>query len=96
MPRKRPLGCFGGLTACDGVRHRNRRLTIPRQTGGAWRLRGARAMTKTQLAAEIRKVVKMQLDDCERAIKAGTRSIALFELEDAAKRLQKIAALLEK
>jgi hypothetical protein len=52
-------------------------------------------MTKTQLAAEIRKVVKMQLDDCERAIKAGTKSIALFELEDAAKRLQKIAALLE-
>ncbi|WP_375461058.1 hypothetical protein [uncultured Enterovirga sp.] len=52
-------------------------------------------MTKAQLAAEIRKVVKMQLDDCERAIKAGTRSIALFELEDAAKRLQKIAALLE-
>lgn len=53
-------------------------------------------MTKTQLATEIRKVVKMQLDDCERAIKAGTKSIALFELEDAAKRLQKIAALLEK
>lgn len=52
-------------------------------------------MTKAQLAAEIRKVVKMQLDDCERAIKAGTRSIALFELEDAAKRLQKIASVLE-
>lgn len=52
-------------------------------------------MTKTQLAAEIRKVVKMQLDDCERAIKAGTKSIALFELEDAAKRLQRIAAVLE-
>jgi hypothetical protein len=53
------------------------------------------AMTKAQLAAEIRKVVKMQLDDAERAIKAGTKSIALFELEDAAKRLQKIASLLE-
>lgn len=52
-------------------------------------------MTRTQLAAELRKIVKMQLDDCERAIKAGTKSIALFELEDAAKRLQKLAALLE-
>jgi len=53
-------------------------------------------MTKTQLAAEIRKIVKMQLDDCERAIKAGTKSIALFELEDAAKRLKKVAEILEK
>ena len=52
-------------------------------------------MSKNQLAAEIRKIVKMQLDDCERAIKAGTRSIALYELEDASRRLQKIAALLE-
>ena len=52
-------------------------------------------MTKSQIAAEIRKVIKNQLDDCERAIKAGTRSIALYELEDAAKRLKKIAALLE-
>ena len=52
-------------------------------------------MTKAQLAAQIRKVVEMQLDDCERAIKAGTRSIALYELEDAAKRLRLIASLLE-
>ena len=52
-------------------------------------------MTKTQIASEIRKVVRMQLDDCERAIKTGTRSIALYELEDAARRLQKIATALE-
>jgi protein tyrosine phosphatase (PTP) superfamily phosphohydrolase (DUF442 family) len=51
-------------------------------------------MTKSQIAAEIRKILKNQLDDCERAIKAGTRSIALYELEDAAKRLKKIADLL--
>ena len=38
-------------------------------------------MTKSQIAAEIRKIVKNQLDDCERAIKAGTRSIALYELD---------------
>ncbi len=52
-------------------------------------------MTRSQIAAEIRKIIKMQLDDCERAIKAGTRSIALYELEDASRRLQKIATLLE-
>ena len=53
--------------------------------------------TKTQLAAaEIRKVMKGQLDDCERAIKAGTKSIALYELEDAVKRLKHIADVLEK
>jgi hypothetical protein len=51
-------------------------------------------MTKSQIAAEIRKIINNQLDDCERAIKAGTRSIALYELEDAAKRLKKIADLL--
>ncbi len=53
-------------------------------------------MTKSQIAAEIRKIVKNQLDDCERAIKAGTRSIALFELEDAARKLKILADLLDK
>jgi hypothetical protein len=53
-------------------------------------------MTKNQAAAaEIKKIVKNQLADVKRAIDAGTRSIALFELEDAAQRLKKIAALLE-
>ena len=53
-------------------------------------------MTKGEAAAaEIKKVVKNQLEDVKRAINAGTRSIALFELEDAAQRLKKIAALLE-
>ncbi len=53
-------------------------------------------MTKTQVAADaIRQVVKNQLDDCERAIKAGTRSIAAYELEDAARRLKQIAAYLD-
>jgi 3-methyladenine DNA glycosylase AlkD len=46
-------------------------------------------------AAEIRKVVKNQLEDVKRAINAGTRSIALFELEDAAQRLKKLADILE-
>ncbi len=51
-------------------------------------------MTKIQLAAEIRKIVDNQLDDCQRAIKAGTKSIALYELEDAQRRLKHIASLL--
>ncbi|MDB5557390.1 MAG: hypothetical protein JWQ36_324 [Enterovirga sp.] len=52
---------------------------------------------KAQLAAaEIRKIVKAQLDDCHRAIKAGTRSIALYELEDASRKLKQIADVLEK
>ena len=52
---------------------------------------------KAQLAAvEIRKIVKAQLDDCQRAIKAGTRSIALYELEDASRKLKQIAEILEK
>jgi protein tyrosine phosphatase (PTP) superfamily phosphohydrolase (DUF442 family) len=52
-------------------------------------------MTKAELAAEIEKIVKNQLDDAQRAIKAGTRSIALYELEDAAKRLKRIAQALK-
>jgi protein tyrosine phosphatase (PTP) superfamily phosphohydrolase (DUF442 family) len=52
---------------------------------------------KAQLAAaEIKKIIKAQLDDCERAIKAGTRSIALYELADASRRLKQIAAVLDK
>lgn len=57
----------------------------------------SRTVTKPSLAAaEIRKVIKSQLDDCERAIKAGTKSIALYELEDAVKRLKHIADVLER
>ena len=44
---------------------------------------------EAQIAAEIRFIVQNQLDDCERAIKAGTKSIALNELEDAMRQLKK-------
>ena len=54
------------------------------------------ARTKSAAAAaEIRKIVQNQLADVKRAIDGGTRSIALFELEDAAQRLKKIAEILE-
>ncbi len=52
-------------------------------------------MTKAQIAAAIKSVVENQLDDCGRAIKSGTRTIALNELEDAVRQLKKLAALLK-
>jgi len=50
---------------------------------------------KAQIADEIRRVVDNQLDDCKRAIRDGTRSIAVKELEDAARQLKHLAALLK-
>ncbi len=52
-------------------------------------------MTKAQIAAEIRRIIDNQLDDCQRAIKAGTKTIAVNELEDATRKLKKLAAFLE-
>ncbi len=52
-------------------------------------------MTKAQIAAAIKSIVENQLDDCGRAIKSGTRTIALNELEDAVRQLKKLAALLK-
>jgi len=37
-------------------------------------------MTKAQIAAAIQAIVRLQLDDCKRAIKDGTKTIALNEL----------------
>jgi hypothetical protein len=51
-------------------------------------------MTKAQIAAELKRIVSNQLDDCERAIKAGTKTIALNELEDAMRRLKRLASAL--
>lgn len=52
-------------------------------------------MTKAQIAAVIRRIIENQLDDCQRAIKAGTKTIALNELEDTKRSLKKVAAVLE-
>jgi hypothetical protein len=52
-------------------------------------------MTKAQIAAAIKTIVDNQLDDCGRAIKSGTRTIALNELEDAVRQLKKLAAMLQ-
>ncbi|MFN3687818.1 hypothetical protein [Salinarimonas sp.] len=53
-------------------------------------------MTKAQIAAAIEMIVKRQLDDCERAIKSGQRTIALNELADAVQKLKTIAGLVKK
>jgi hypothetical protein len=48
-------------------------------------------MTKAQIAAAIQAIVRLQLDDCKRAIKGGTKTIALNELEDAIRQLKMLA-----
>ena len=52
-------------------------------------------MTKAQTAAAIQAIVRLQLDDCKRAIKDGTKTIALNELEDAIRQLKLLAKRLE-
>ena len=48
-------------------------------------------MTKAQIAAALQTIVRLQLDDCKRAIKDGTKTIALNELEDAIRQLKLLA-----
>ena len=52
-------------------------------------------MTKPQIAAALQTIVRLQLDDCKRAIKNGTKTIALNELEDAIRQLKMLAKRLE-
>jgi hypothetical protein len=48
-------------------------------------------MMKAQIAAALQTIVRLQLDDCKRAIKGGTKTIALNELEDAIRQLKLLA-----
>ena len=52
-------------------------------------------MMKAQIAAAIETIIRLQLDDCKRAIKGGTKTIALNELEDAMRQLKLLAKRLE-
>jgi hypothetical protein len=47
------------------------------------------------LAAEIRRVIRNELDDCERAIKSDDDKRALNELDDAIRKLKRIANQLD-
>jgi 3-deoxy-D-manno-octulosonic acid (KDO) 8-phosphate synthase len=53
-------------------------------------------MTKPQIAAAVKQIVANQLDDARRAVKDGTKTIALRELEDAMRQLKALAALLDR
>lgn len=47
------------------------------------------------VAAEIRRVIRNELDDCERAIKNKDERRALDELDDGVRKLKRIAAQLD-
>src|SRR3954463_16453947 len=51
-------------------------------------------MTKAQIAAAIQAIVRLQLDDCKRAIKDGTKTIALNELSSSSVVGQRMAVSL--
>jgi hypothetical protein len=46
-------------------------------------------------ASEIKRVIRNELDDCERAIKAKDESRALSELDDAVRKLKRIATRID-
>ncbi|MDB5645854.1 hypothetical protein [Methylobacterium sp.] len=48
-------------------------------------------MTRDQLAAELLRISKLQLSDITRAVKNGEKSIALNEVVDLARRLNRLA-----
>src|SRR5215207_9434508 len=52
-------------------------------------------MTKAQIVAALQTIVRLQLDYCKRAIKDGTKTIALNELEDAIRQLKLLAKRIE-
>lgn len=48
-------------------------------------------MTRDQLAAELLRISKLQLSDITRAVKNGEKSIALNEVVDLGRRLNRLA-----
>lgn len=50
-----------------------------------------RMMTRDQLAAELLRISKLQLSDITRAVKNGEKSIALNEVVDLGRRLNRLA-----
>jgi hypothetical protein len=52
-----------------------------------------RMMTRDQLAAELMRLSKLQLSDITRAVKNGEKSIALNEVQDLGRRLNRLADL---
>jgi hypothetical protein len=52
-------------------------------------------MRSSEAADEIRRVIRHQLDDCERALRAGDTTRALRELDDAVTKLRRLADQLQ-
>ena len=53
-------------------------------------------MTREQVATAIRRVVSLQVEDIERAVRDGHKTIALTELADLNRQLKAFAAALKK
>lgn len=53
-------------------------------------------MTREQVATAIRRVVSLQVEDIERAVRDGHKTIALNELADLNRQLKAFAAALKK
>ncbi|MDP4025530.1 hypothetical protein Q8W71_23120 [Methylobacterium sp. NEAU 140] len=53
-------------------------------------------MTREQVAAAIRRLVSSQVEDIERAVRDGHKTIALNELADLNRQLKAFAAALKK
>jgi hypothetical protein len=51
-------------------------------------------MENSEIAAELRRIIRGELDDCERALKADDATRALRELDDAVTKLRRLAARL--
>ena len=52
-------------------------------------------MENSEIADQIKRIIRGELDDCERAIKAGSPQQALRELDDAVTKLRRLARELE-
>jgi hypothetical protein len=48
-------------------------------------------MSGASIAEEIRRVIRQELDDCERALKNNDIRTALSELDDAVRKLRRLA-----
>ncbi|MCJ2116441.1 hypothetical protein MKK65_07580 [Methylobacterium sp. J-001] len=53
-------------------------------------------MTREQVATAIRRLVSLQVEDIERAVRDGHKTIALNELADLNRQLKAFAAALKK
>jgi len=53
-------------------------------------------MTREQLAAELRRLATSQVEDIERAVKDGHKTIALNELADLNRQLKTLSGALKK